>query len=197
MTVGVIYVMGPSGVGKDSLLNWLRAHVRAMPSPPALRFARRTITRAAGISNEDHEPIEVDAFLQLAQAGAFALHWHAHGLHYGVRHPEMQGPGWLMVNGSRAYAPQARTRLPGLAVLHVSAPDARVGQRLAARQRETPDQVQARLHRAKAQSVDMEAGDLYIVNAGSLQDTALALCQLLQARTGLALLAADASPSAG
>ena len=197
MTVGVIYVMGPSGVGKDSLLNWLRAHVRAMPSPPALRFARRTITRAAGISNEDHEPIEVDAFLQLAQAGAFALHWEAHGLHYGLRHAEMQGAGWLMVNGSRAYAPQARTRLPGLTVLHVSAPDARVGQRLAARQRETPDQVQARLHRAKAQSVDMEAGDLYIVNAGSLQDTALALCQLLQARTGLALLAADASPSAG
>ena len=197
MTVGVIYVMGPSGVGKDSLLNWLRAHVRAMPSPPALRFARRTITRAAGISNEDHEPIEVDAFLQLAQAGAFALHWEAHGLHYGLRHAEMQGAGWLMVNGSRAYAPQARTRLPGLAVLHVSAPDALVGQRLAARQRETPDQVQARLHRAKAQSVDMEAGDLYIVNAGSLQDTALALCQLLQARPGLALLAADASPSAG
>ena len=197
MTVGVIYVMGPSGVGKDSLLNWLRAHVRAMPSPPALRFARRTITRAAGISNEDHEPIEVDAFLQLAQAGAFALHWEAHGLHYGLRHAEMQGAGWLMVNGSRAYAPQARTRLPGLTVLHVSAPDVLVGQRLAARQRETPDQVQARLHRAKAQSVDMEAGDLYIVNAGSLQDTALALCQLLQARTGLALLAADASPSAG
>ena len=197
MTVGVIYVMGPSGVGKDSLLNWLRAHVRALPSPPALRFARRTITRAPGVSNEDHEPIEVDAFLQLAQAGAFALHWEAHGLHYGVRHSQVEGTGWLMVNGSRAYAPQARTRLPGLTVLHVSAPDALVGERLAARRRETPDQVQARLQRAKAQSVDMEAGDLHIVNAGSLQDTALALCQLLQARTGLRLLDADVSPSAG
>ena len=197
MTVGVIYVMGPSGVGKDSLLNWLRAHVRALPSPPALRFARRTITRAAGVSNEDHEPLEVDVFLQQAQSGAFALHWEAHGLHYGVRHAEMEGAGWLMVNGSRAYAPQARARLPGLAVLHVSAPDALVGERLAARQRETPDQVQARLQRAKAQSVDTEAGDLHIVNAGSLQDTALALCQLLQARTGLRLLDADASPSAG
>ena len=197
MTVGVIYVMGPSGVGKDSLLNWLHAHVRALPSPPALRFARRTITRAAGVSNEDHEPLEVDVFLQQAQSGAFALHWEAHGLHYGVRHAEMEGPGWLMVNGSRAYAPQARARLPGLAVLHVSAPDALVGERLAARQRETPDQVQARLERAKVQSVDMEAGDLHIVNAGSLQDTALALCQLLQARTGLRLLDADASPSAG
>jgi hypothetical protein len=43
----------------------------------------------------------------------------------------------------------------------------------------------------------MEAGDLHIVNAGSLQDTALALCQLLQARTGLRLLDADTSPSAG
>jgi len=197
MTVGVIYVMGPSGVGKDSLLNWLRDHVRALPYPPALRFARRTITRASGVSNEDHEPVEVDAFLQLAQAGAFALHWEAHGLHYGVRHAQMEGTGWLMVNGSRAYAPQARARLPGLTVLHVSAPDALVGERLAARRRETPDQVQARLQRAKAQSVDMEAGDLHIVNAGSLQDTALALCQLLQARTGLRLLDADVTPSAG
>ena len=177
MSTGLIYVVGPSGVGKDSLLNWLRAHVRSLQAAPALHFARRTVTRPQGNSNEDHEAVDFDRFAQLARSGAFALQWEAHGLHYGVRHTELTGrSGWVMVNGSRAYMEQARALISGLTVLHVSAPQAVVQARLAARQRETPTEV------APA------AGDLVIVNSGTLDATAAALCALLQARTGLQLV---------
>ena len=189
MNASLIYVMGPSGVGKDSLLNWLRAHVRSLPTPPALHFARRTVTRSLDNSNEDHEAVGVDAFAQLLQAGAFALHWQAHGLHYGVRKEEIFGrDGWVMVNGSRAYAAQARALFVGLTVLHVSAPETVVRARLTARQRETAAEVEARIQRSQSADVAVAPGDLSIVNADSLQTTAQLLCEMLQIRTGLRLI---------
>lgn len=188
MNAPLMYVVGPSGVGKDSLLNWLRVHVQTLVPMPALHFARRTITRAAGDASEDHEVVDAQQFEQLVQGGAFALYWEAHGLHYGVRHCEIAGRGgWVMVNGSRAYLAQARARCPGLTVLHVSAPEEVVRQRLLARQRESLAEVEARVLRSQSAALALAEGDLHIVNAGSLNETAAALCRLLQDRTGLAL----------
>ena len=189
MRAKLIYVMGPSGVGKDSLLNWLRSHVQTLQPKPELHFARRTITRAAGDATEDHEAIGQEDFAKLAQEGAFALHWQAHGLYYGVRRTEMTDrSGWVIVNGSRAYVQEARERCPGMTVLHVSAPENIVRQRLLSRQRETADEVEARVLRSQTAAVDLADGDLHIVNAGSLEESAAALCQLLQSHTGLQLL---------
>lgn len=189
MSAKLIYVMGPSGVGKDSLLNWLRSHVQTLQPQPALHFARRTITRAAGDATEDHEAIGPEDFAKLAQEGVFALHWQAHGLHYGVRRTELADcRGWVIVNGSRAYVQEARSRCPGLTVLHVSAPEDLVRQRLLSRQREDAAEVEARVLRSQSAAVDLADGDLHIVNAGSLEESARTLCQLLQAHTGLQLV---------
>jgi len=192
MSNQLIYVMGPSGVGKDSLLNWLRGQVRRLPVPPALHFARRTITRPQDNSNEDHEAVTLDAFTQLQQAGAFALHWEAHGLHYGVRIEEILGrKGWVMVNGSRAYVERARVLFEGITVLHVSAPEAVVRARLTARQRETSTEVEARIQRSQSAGVALVPGDLHIVNSGTLQASARELCAVLQTHTGLRLTDSD------
>lgn len=191
MSSKLIYVMGPSGVGKDSVLNALRAHVQTLQSAPPLHFARRTITRAPGDATEDHESISTDEFLQLVQSDAFALHWQAHGLHYGVRRSEMDDrSAWVIVNGSRAYLQEARKRCPGLTALHVSAPEHLVRQRLISRQRETADEVEARVLRSQSTAVDVAPGDLHLFNAGSLQESTLVLCQLLQEHTGLPLVRA-------
>ena len=188
MTSGVVYMVGPSGVGKDSLLNWLRHHVSQLPYRPDFYFAQRTITRGHENSNEAHEAVGFDDFAKLAASGAFALNWQAHGLQYGVRHGQLApGKGWVIVNGSREYTERARARVPGLVVLHVSAPEAALRARLAGRGREDPEQLEARILRAQGAGLAVALGDLQIVNAGALEETAKALCLLLQERTGLQL----------
>jgi hypothetical protein len=47
----LVYVMGPSGAGKDSLLEWMRVR---LPADSGVRLARRTITRPAGAGGEEH-----------------------------------------------------------------------------------------------------------------------------------------------
>ena len=188
-TGGVIYMVGPSGVGKDSLLNWLRQRVQQMAQRPPLHFAQRTITRSHESSNEEHEAVDGDAFARLHAQGVFALQWDAHGLRYGVRHTQLvQAGAWVLVNGSRAYAEQARALVPGLVVLHVSAPQAALRARLSGRGREDAGQMQARMLRASTARLEVRDGDLHLVNAVSLDESALALCAMLQARTGLQLL---------
>jgi ribose 1,5-bisphosphokinase len=177
MSRRLVYVMGPSGVGKDSVLGWLKAHA---PAGPMVHFARRTVTRPADAGGEDHEALCGEAFEQQAQADAFALHWQANGLRYGVRHgqlaPLRQGR-CVLVNGSRGHLPQALRAYPDMTVVHITAlPDA-VRQRLLERGRETAEEVEARLQRARA--FVAPPGAHRIANDGPLQDAGLALLQIL------------------
>ena len=74
----LFYMVGPSGVGKDALLDWLkkRLAVRHDNDRASVVFARRTITRAPHPS-EAHEPVNADQFRQALHAGHFALDWQA------------------------------------------------------------------------------------------------------------------------
>ena len=187
--MNLIYTVGPSGVGKDSLLNGLRQHIDAMEKRPALHFAKRTITRNHDKSNEDHEAVNVAMFAKLQEEKAFALVWVANGLHYGIRHTELapvDKGAWVIVNGSRAYLDEARIRLAGLTVLHITAPIEVLRQRLLARGRESEEIIEQRLLRA--QSVLLGPQDLCLSNGGSLEASGLALRHLLQQHTGLRLI---------
>ncbi len=159
----LLVVVGPSGAGKDSVITaWLRQQ------PEALRphRARRTITRPADV-HEDHEALTALAFAAAREAGAFAFHWHAHGLDYGVRHAELAalaGGGWVVMNGSREHLPALRRSAPEARIIEIDAPAALRQQRLQDRSREDADGRVARLLR---QTVPAPS-DLRIVNDGSL-----------------------------
>ena len=187
MSHGLIYVVGPSGVGKDSLLAWLAQHpTRDLPTP--LHIARRSITRPEDGGTEAHEALTEQAFSDLETAGGFAMRWEANGLRYGIRHTELaplKYGHWVLVNGSRAYVAQLRQGWPGASVLHIQAPADVVRQRLLARGRETGADLEARILRSQEMNAARLPGDMELVNAGSLDGSGRELLALLAARPRL------------
>ena len=161
MTTGrLVYCMGPSGAGKDSLLDWLRAH---LPQPCPVHWPQRTISRAATSGGEAHDSVSPQAFAALCSEHAFALHWQANGLGYGVRHTQLaplaQGH-WVLLNGSRANLPEALARFLDLVAVHITASPQVLRERLLSRGRETREEVEARVQRALAYSPPPGAASL-------------------------------------
>lgn len=138
----IFAVVGPSGAGKDLLIQG------ALATRPDLRLVRRVITRPADSGAEDHEAATEDEFLARVARGDFALFWHAHGLSYGLPKQVFAAPGDVIFNGSRAILSDAVRVFPGLRVILVTAPDETLAARLAARGRESLDEIRARLARA-------------------------------------------------
>lgn len=140
--VMLVLVVGPSGAGKDTVLGLAR---RALDGDQRFRFVRRVITRPADAGGEDHEAVSEAAFAERR----FALHWQAHGLHYGIPLDVIDdlARGIVVVaNVSRAVIAEAAARFP-VRVIEVTAPPEILAQRLAARGRETPADVAKRLAR--------------------------------------------------
>ena len=143
MLVGVV---GPSGAGKDTLMDGARA---ALAGDARFVFARRVITRPAAAGGEDHQPASADDFAQMRDQGDFALWWNAHGLSYGIpaRIAAEAGQGRVVVaNLSRGVLAEAAARFP-LLVLEITAPLDLRAARLAARGRESVEDVARRLSR--------------------------------------------------
>ncbi|MDP4033782.1 MAG: phosphonate metabolism protein/1,5-bisphosphokinase (PRPP-forming) PhnN [Pseudorhodobacter sp.] len=138
----IFAVVGPSGAGKDTLI------AGALAARPDLHRVRRVITRPSGAGGEDFDGVTEAEFRRRKAAGDFVLDWSAHGLLYGIPRAALAGPGDAIFNGSRAALAQAMQRLPGLVVVLVTAPDVVLAERLAARGRETAQDIGARLSRA-------------------------------------------------
>lgn len=138
----VVAVVGPSGVGKDTLIG-------ALARTPGMRAMRRVVTRPADPTEPFLAATEAE-FEAMARDGVFALHWAAHGLRYGVPRAEIAAVGageTGLVNLSRNVLDLAADVLPRLAVLSVTAPAEVLAARLAGRGRENADAIRARLSR--------------------------------------------------
>ncbi len=138
----LIAIVGPSGAGKDTLI------AGAMAARPDLTLVRRVITRPEAAGGEDFEGVTEAAFARRKAAGDFALDWQAHGLRYGIPEAQLSGAGDVLFNGSRAALPAAMALFPDLRVILITAPDAVLATRLAARGREEADDLMQRLQRA-------------------------------------------------
>lgn len=184
MNARMVYFMGPSGAGKDSLLDWLRAR---LPAHAPVHWSQRTISRAAAPSGEQHESVSPDTFARLRSTDAFALHWDANGLDYGIRHAQLaplHGGQWVLVNGSRAYLSDALARFPDLVCVHITASQQVLRARLLARGRETPDKIDARVQRALAFTPPPGSASIEVRNDQSLDDTGQQLLTALQQLRG-------------
>ncbi|NBB12679.1 phosphonate metabolism protein/1,5-bisphosphokinase (PRPP-forming) PhnN [Pseudomonas sp. SLFW] len=182
----LIYLIGPSGSGKDSLLDAAREPLASR----GCRIVRRVITRSAEAKGEAAQAVSVEQFAEMQAQGAFALSWFANGLHYGIPNEIDQ---WLadghdvLINGSRGHLPQARARYPDLWVVLLSVDQVVLRQRLLARGRESAQEVEARLSRNAQFADDLLAAAgpangasiLLLDNSGALEQTVARLLQRL------------------
>eukprot|EP01037_Dinobryon_pediforme_P010974 gene10974-11055_t len=142
----LVLIVGPSGAGKDTLLDAVRAKLAGRGD---IRFARREITRAATPGGEDHLPVEIETFASRCRAGGYALWWEAHGLGYGIGADiidDLNSGHTVVASVSRAIIPNAASRFD-VRVVEVTAPPEVLAQRLASRGRESAEDIARRLER--------------------------------------------------
>ncbi|MDQ0739439.1 phosphonate metabolism protein/1,5-bisphosphokinase (PRPP-forming) PhnN [Pseudomonas sp. W4I3] len=182
----LIYLIGPSGSGKDSLLDAARPRL----AERGCRIVRRVITRSAESVGEAAVGVSPAQFAAMQAQGAFALSWQANGLSYGI---PTQVDEWLaagedvLVNGSRAHLAQTRERYPTLLVLLLTVDQLVLRQRLLARGREPLVDIEERLARNvrfTEELITANGEGLFVLdNSGPLEHTVeRLLCCLDQAR---------------
>jgi ribose 1,5-bisphosphokinase len=165
----LFYLMGASGVGKDSLLHYLRSH---LPAAAPVRLPRRYITRPANSGGEVHIEISPEEFRQKLARDEFAMHWQSHGFFYGI---DREIDHWLgrgeqvVINGSRHYLQSARQAYPTLQPILVSVSQEILRRRLLARGREDTDAIERRLQRGELLNSNVAGERLYhLDNEGPL-----------------------------
>ncbi len=140
------FVVGPSGAGKDSLIDGARQQL----DPTQFIFAKRTITRPADSGGEAHQACTQPEFAQLEREGKFLITWQAHNLSYGLPSVLLDALATgqhVIANGSRAMVAELNARVPHLVVVEIGAPTEILAQRLAQRGRESAGDVAKRLAR--------------------------------------------------
>jgi ribose 1,5-bisphosphokinase len=174
----LILVVGPSGAGKDTLLGLARA---ACAGDDSIVFARRVVTREAS-SFEDNEQLSGYDFLAAVGRGEFAMHWEAHGHHYGLPrtiNDDIRAGRTVVANVSRTVIASMRRMYANVVVIAITAPAEVLEQRLAMRARASDGALQDRLARNVADEV---APDKTIVNVSSAEFHARQLAQMIRGR---------------
>jgi ribose 1,5-bisphosphokinase len=142
-----VAVAGPSGVGKDTVINYAR---EKLGGDRRFVFARRIITRQADAASEDHETLSAEDFAATHRAGGFALVWEAHGLSYALPRAldaDIAAGRVVVANISRQIIDELKARYENFVLVVMSAHRDVIAERLRARGRESDAQIVKRLER--------------------------------------------------
>src|SRR5262249_28634356 len=142
----LVLIVGASGAGKDSLIEYARARLQG---DGRFAFVRRSVTRHSSIGEQSlfMTPAEFDSAFE---AGAFALVGRSHGLGYGI--PEgvrgaVAAGRVVVANVSRTVLPLAAAVARQRTVVEITVRPDVLAARLAARERETKQEIATRLAR--------------------------------------------------
>lgn len=164
---GIALIVGPSGAGKDALIEGARAR---LATDSTFFFAKRIITRPAHAS-EAHIPMADADFISATRRGAFALSWRAHGTGYGIPievDNAVRAGRLAIANVSRAIIADTRRRYAKAPVVVIDCPIELRAERLAKRGRERADEILSRLQRT-VDTFNSDAMDFSIDNSGPLE----------------------------
>jgi phosphonate metabolism protein PhnN/1,5-bisphosphokinase (PRPP-forming) len=172
----LVLVVGPSGAGKDTLLDAAR---QTLGDDPRFRFVRREITRPARAGGEAHIAVDFPSYAARREAGLYALHWEAHGLGYGIPADfadDLAAGRIVIASVSRTVIAKAAERFP-VRVLEITAPASVLAERLRERGRESEADIAMRLVRAVALPAAIEI--FTIVNDRTAEEGAAELLAAL------------------
>lgn len=172
----LVLVVGPSGAGKDTLLNAARA---ALAGDQRFRFVQRAATRPAQPDGEQNEAVDETTFLARQEAGAYALSWRTNGVHFGIPADialDLDAGRVVVANVSRAMVGQAASRFP-VRVVEVTASPDRLARRMAARGRN--DAVGAALRLSRPVRLPEGVEKEVLVNDGTIEQGARKLTAAL------------------
>jgi ribose 1,5-bisphosphokinase len=175
----LVYVVGPSGVGKDAILSGARAQLDGQGE---VIFAHRYITRDAEAGGENHIWVSAGEFEQRRRLGLWALAWESHAYLYGVGveiDAWMAAGATVVLNGSRAALGAAAARYPNLLPVLIEASPEVLRQRLQKRGRESADEIEERLKRTAALPALSHPRLQCIDNNGPLEDAVQQFVSLL------------------
>jgi ribose 1,5-bisphosphokinase len=165
------YLVGPSGVGKDTLLNELKRVQYADDQP---LVAHRYITRPVREDDENHVELSDWDFQRRKQAGLFLFDWESHGFRYAIGR---EAKKWVkeghnvIVNGSRKYLSQAREIYGKVVPIWITVSEQILRERLRQRGRETEEEIELRILRNR-ELEGLKSNDcVYINNDQSIEDT--------------------------
>jgi ribose 1,5-bisphosphokinase len=170
----LVLVIGPSGAGKDTLLDLARA---ARTDDLGIVFARRVVTRQAS-SAENNEEMGPAAFRDARARGAFAIDWEAHGHAYGLPlsiEDDIRAGRTVVANVSRTVVSALRHAYANVTVVLITAPADVLAERLAMRQRGSDGNIAKRL----ARTVEDAEPDVTIVNVSSAEYHARQLLRII------------------
>lgn len=188
MTGAFVAVVGPSGAGKDSVIDAAR---RRLDGDPTFVFARRVITRPAGPA-EDCAFVTEEQFAAHEASGSFSLAWRAHGLAYGIPVENLalvRGGTVVVGNVSRAVLTELDDRFPRAYVVRITVPEDVRRARIAARGREDDAALTARLDRPDP--APGHPADLEIVNDATLEEAGETLAAFLREVAGSSEMSAS------
>jgi ribose 1,5-bisphosphokinase len=173
----LILVVGPSGAGKDTLLDLARA---ACAEDCNIVFPRRVVTREAS-AFEDNEPISRDAFARALTEDAYAMHWEAHGHCYGLPRAiddEIRAGRTVIVNVSRTVIGAMRQAYADVVVVSITAPPHVLAERIAMRSRGSDGRLEQRLGRTVEDAA--VAPDVTITNVSTAEYHARQLVRIIK-----------------
>ena len=178
--VGTVFlIVGPSGAGKDTLLDLVR------PQLSGYLFVRRFITRPAESGGENHIALSSTEFEQKIQRGDFCVYWRAHELGCGIDKAIIDAVSKgqnVIINTSRGSIEDFLQVFNQVRVIQITASKDVLRHRLLERGRETETQIEKRLCRQVTISDNKNV--ITVDNSGDLSSAA---GHLLDALTTLEL----------
>jgi phosphonate metabolism protein PhnN/1,5-bisphosphokinase (PRPP-forming) len=160
----LVLVVGPSGAGKDTVIAGAR---EILANDPRFSFSRRSVTRDPDPFEDHHCVLPLD-FARAERQGAFLLSWSAHGLSYGIPSAvtdDLATGKVVICNVSRTVVAAAQAQCRNVRVVFVSAPQAILAARLAARGRDAA--IGERLERI-VDAFDAGEADFHLENSSTI-----------------------------